>query len=313
MKKIGVVLLSMGGPDSLEAVEPFLRNLFSDPDIIRMPPLLQKPLAFLIAKIRAKKTMHYYELMDGKSPHREQTEEQAKALQRSLGEGYKVVVAMRYWHPFTEEALRELFREEIEKIILLPMYPHYSRTTTGSSFKEFFRVYSRSSYPRVPVVKVESYHDHPLYIKALVEKIRETIEKPEEYFFLFSAHSLPMYVVNEGDPYPKQVEETVRKVMEHFPNVSWALGYQSKVGPIRWLEPSTDQLIKDLARKGVKKLCVIPISFLCEHSETLYEIDHQYRNLAFSEGIETFTRVPTLRDHPTFIEALKDMVLKAGS
>ncbi len=311
MGKTGVVLLNMGGPDSLSAIQPFLYNLFSDPDIFRLPAPLQKPLAWLISRVRARKTRHYYELMGGRSPQREHTEEQARALQELLGEDYRVVIAMRYWHPFTKEALDTLFREDIARVVLLPMYPQFSRTTTGSSFKEFDRVFRTGGYPRVPVVKVESYHDHPLYIRAMAENIRENLPDPEGYFFLFSAHSLPLYVIEEGDPYQKQTEETVRLVMEHFPNTEYALGYQSRVGPVKWLGPMTDELMEKLAGEGVRKLAVVPVSFVCEHSETLYELDHQYGKLAGALGIESYVRIPTLRTHPTFIRALKDVVQRA--
>ena len=309
MGKTGVVLLSMGGPDSLDAVQPFLYNLFSDHDIIRIPRPIQKPVAWLISKVRAKKTRHYYELMGGKSPQKEQTLEQARKLQELLGDRYRVVVAMRYWHPFTKEALEELFKEKIERIILLPMYPQFSTTTTGSSFREFERVYRKYSYPKVPILRVKDYHDHPLYIRAMVENIKENLGNWKDYFFLFSAHSLPLYVIEEGDPYKKQTERTVKLIMEHFPNVPYRLGYQSKVGPIKWLEPMTDRLIEDLAKEGVKKLAVIPVSFVSEHSETLYELDIQYGSLAKNLGIEDYRRIPTLRTHPTFMEALKDIVL----
>ncbi len=311
MAKTGVVLLNMGGPDSLDAVEPFLYNLFSDHDIIRIPRPIQKPVAKLISKLRAKKTRHYYELMGGKSPQREQTEEQARELQKLLGESYKVVVAMRYWHPFTEEALRELFKEDVDKIILLPLYPQFSTTTTGSSFNEFYRVYSKGNFPKVPVIEVRSYHDHPLYIEAMVDNICRHLPDYKDFYFLFSAHSLPMYVIEEGDPYQRQIEETVKLIMENFEGVPYKLGYQSKVGPIKWLQPMTDELIKDLAREGVKNLAVIPVSFVCEHSETLYELDHQYGNLARQLGIENYVRIPTLRTHPLFMETLKNLVLSA--
>ena len=311
MKKTGVVLLAMGGPDSLEAIQPFLYNLFSDHDIIRIPRPIQKPVAWLISRFRAKKTRHYYELMGGKSPQKEQTLSQARALQEALGDGFKVVVAMRYWHPFTGEALEELFREQIERIVLLPMYPQFSKTTTGSSFNEFERVYRKGGYPQVPVIRIRDYHDDPLYIKAMVENIRGNLKNPEEYYFLFSAHSLPLYVIKEGDPYQRQTEKTVELIMENFPSVDYSLGYQSKVGPVRWLEPMTDRLIEDLARRGVRKIAVIPVSFVCEHSETLYEIDILYRKIAEESGIEDFKRIPTLRNHPLFIDALKEIVLRS--
>ena len=299
----------MGGPDSLEAVQPFLYNLFSDPEIIRLPRPLQKPIAWLVSRIRAKKTRHYYEHMGGKSPQREQAEELARKLEEVLGDNFVVRVAMRYWHPFTEEALEEVFKKDVKRLILLPLYPQFSRTTTGSSFKEFDRVYKSGRYPEVPVIKVKDYHDHPLYIEAMVQNIRENL--PEgDHFLLFTAHSLPEYVIREGDPYRDQTERTVRLIMDRFPGRSWALGYQSRVGPIRWIGPATEELIRRLAEKGVRKIALIPVSFVNEHSETLYELDVQYRKLALDLGIEEFVRIPTLRSHFLFVEALKNIVLE---
>jgi ferrochelatase len=328
LKKIGVVLLNMGGPDSLQAVEPFLYNLFSDHDIIQIPRLIQKPVAKLISKIRAKKTQKYYEIMGGKSPQKEQTLAQAKALQETLGDKYKVVVAMRYWHPFTQEALQELKNENLEKIILLPLYPQYSRTTTGSSFNEFDRVYRKMFkkgknfalttlkgqsqpyfYPsEIPVKKINCYFNHPTYIKAMVENIKENLPDYKNYYFLFSAHSLPEKIIKQGDPYQKQVEETVKLIMEHFPKNKYCLAYQSKVGPVKWLEPFTDEEIKRLANEGIKSLAVIPVAFVSEHSETLYELDYQYGQLAKESGIKNYKRIPTLKTHPLFIKALKEIV-----
>ncbi len=310
MGKTAVLLLSMGGPDSLEAVQPFLYNLFSDPEIIRMPRILQRPLAWLISRVRARRTRHYYELMGGKSPQREQAEDLARELEKALGKEFTVRVAMRYWHPFTDEVLKDIFRENVDRLILLPLYPQFSRTTTGSSFNEFERVYVSGDYPKVPVLKVMDYHNHPLYIEAMVQNIRENVSDPENYFFLFTAHSLPEYVVREGDPYRDQTERTVKLIMEHFPNTEHALGYQSRVGPIKWIGPMTDELIRELARKGIKKLAVIPVSFVNEHSETLYELDIQYRKLAESLGIEEFVRIPTLKSHPAFVKALRTIVLE---
>ena len=309
MRKTGVVLLSMGGPDSLEAVQPFLYNLFSDPEILRVPLPIRKPLAWLISVVRAKKTRHYYEHMGGKSPQREQAEDLAGKLQEKLGDAFKVVVAMRYWHPFTEEALEKLFQEDIGRIVLLPLYPQFSRTTTGSSFSEFERVYMRGDYPRVPVLRVMSYHNHPLYIRAMVENIKRTV--PEDHFLLFTAHSLPEYVVKEGDPYKDQTEETVRLIMEHFPGRPYALGYQSRVGPVKWIGPFLEEVLRDIVQRGVRKVALIPVSFVNEHSETLYELDVQMRKFAEELGIEEFVRVPTLRSDPAFVEALKTIVLEA--
>ncbi|MCS7170715.1 MAG: ferrochelatase [Aquificaceae bacterium] len=328
----GVVLFNMGGPDSLEAIQPFLYNLFSDHDIIRFPRPLQKPLAWIISKLRAKKTKHYYEVMGGKSPQKEQTQTQAKALQEALGEEFKVVVALRYWHPMTEEALKELFKSPVKRLVLLPLNPHYSRTITGSSFNEFDRVFRRLKargvyfnlttlkgqekayfYPSsIPVFRINCYHNHPTYIRAMVENIREHLPNYQEYFFLFTAHSLPVSVIREGDPYQRQTEETVKLIMGHFPGIRYALGYQSKVGPTRWLEPLTDKLLQELIDSGIKKIAVVPVSFTCEHSETLYELDHLYGGMARSKGAE-FVRIPTLKTHPTYIQALKDLVLQTIS
>lgn len=320
----------MGGPDSLEAIQPFLYNLFSDHDIIQIPKPIQKPVAYLISKIRSKKTRKYYEIMGGKSPQKEQTLAQAKALQEALGDRFKVVVAMRYWHPFTEEALEELFKENIEKIILLPLYPQYSRTTTGSSFNEFDRKVRRyiksgkftvlstlkgqdNPYyysSNIPIVKINCYYNDTNYIKAMVNNIKENLPNYKDYFFLFSAHSLPQKIIESGDPYKKQTEESIRLIMEHFPNVNYKLSYQSKVGPVKWLEPFTDETIQKLAKEGIKKLAVIPISFVSEHSETLYELDYLYGSMAKDLGIESYVRIPTLKTHPLFIDTLKNLVVK---
>lgn len=329
---IGVVLFNMGGPDSLSAIQPFLYNLFSDHDIIRVPRLIQKPFAFFLSRIRAKKTRHYYEIMGGKSPQREQTQAQGEALQKSLGDNYKVVVALRYWHPFTEEALRELLSYPIEKIVLLPLYPQYSRTTTGSSFNEFDRVFRKLSkkgthfalttlkgqerpyfYPSpIPIYRINCYYNHPTYIKAMVENIKENLPNWKDYYFLFTAHSLPISIIEEGDPYKRQTEETVRLIMEYFSGVPYALGYQSKVGPTKWLEPFTDELLEKLISSGVRRIALIPVSFTCEHSETLYELDYVYGNRAREKGVD-FVRIPTLKTHPLYIQALKELVLQTLS
>ncbi|MCX7759949.1 MAG: ferrochelatase [Hydrogenothermaceae bacterium] len=330
MKKIGVVLVNMGGPDSLDAIQPFLYNLFSDHDIIQIPRPIQKPIAYLISKIRSKKTRKYYEIMGGKSPQKEQTLAQADALQKALGDKVKVVVAMRYWHPFTEEALEDLFKEDLEKIIVLPLYPQYSRTTTGSSFNEFDRKVRRYIKPgrytvlstlngpdkpfyypsNIPILKINCYFNDENYIRAMVNNIKENLPDYSDYFFLFSAHSLPQKIIESGDPYKKQTEESVRLIMEHFPGVNYTLSYQSKVGPVKWLEPFTDETIQKLVREGIKKLAVIPISFVSEHSETLYELDYLYGNMAKDLGVESYIRIPTLKTHPLFIDTLKNLVVK---
>ncbi|MCX7738443.1 MAG: ferrochelatase [Hydrogenothermaceae bacterium] len=333
MGKVGVVLFNMGGPDSLDAVQPFLYNLFSDHDIMQMPKPIQKPLAFLISRIRSKKTKKYYEIMGGKSPQKEQTLHQAQALQDALGDNYKVVVAMRYWHPFTEEALEELFKERVSKIILIPLYPQYSKTTTGSSFNEFdrkIRRYIKSGRftvpstlngqkkpyyysSNIPIKKVNCYFDNPDYIDGMVSQIKECVPNYQEYFFLFSAHSLPEKIILNGDPYKRQTEKTVDLIMKNFSGVKYALSYQSKVGPVKWLQPFTEETIRELASNGIKKLAVIPVSFVSEHSETLYELDYQYGNLAKELGIENYIRVPTLQTYPGFIRTLRNLIVRYSS
>lgn len=308
MSKVGVILSNLGGPLSLEDVEPFLYNLFSDPYIFKIP--FQKPLARLIAKLRAKKTQKYYELMGGKSPQYEQTEAQARALKESLGEDYEVVVGMRYWKPFIKDAVLKLLQKGVKEIVFLPLYPQYSITTTGSAIAEFQRVLKELGLTDLKVKIIKEFYDHPLFIKAWTEQIKSALPNPEGFHFLFSAHSLPVKIIESGDPYKEQTERSVQLIMENFPNQEYTLAYQSKVGFGRWLEPATDEVIEELIKRGVKKLLVIPISFVSEHSETLYELDYQYKNLALSLGYEEFIRVPTLQTNSIFIECLKELVLK---
>jgi len=310
MSKTGVILLNMGGPDSLEAIEPFLYNLFSDHDIIQIPRLIQKPVAKIISKTRSKKVKKYYEAIGGKSPQKEQTIKQAEALQKALGDEYIVEIAMRYWHPFTSEALDKILKHKIKEIILLPLYPQYSKTTTGSSINEFYRQYKKRNL-QIPIKIIKSYYDNKEYIEAMVENIKENLPNYKDYYFLFSAHSLPKKVIKEGDPYQRETEISVKKIMEHFPNNKYSLAYQSKIGPVEWLEPMTDEEIEKLAKKGIKNLAIIPISFVSEHTETLYELDIQYKTLANQLGIKNFQRIPTLQNHPKFIQTLKNLVLSA--
>ncbi len=316
MGKIGVVLLNLGGPLSTDDIEEFLFNLFMDPYIIEIPlrGLPRKLLARFIAKRRAKKTAHYYEIMGGKSPQYELSMRQANALAGKLQEDIdvKVYVAMRYFKPYTEEAYRSLVKDNIENVVLLPLYPHYSRTTTLSSFEEWNRV---TEHPerRMKVVQIDGYHDNPLYISAVTERMNEALSKfPEEVredvYILFSAHGVPVRVIERGDPYQKQIIETVDLVSRNFGNPH-SLAYQSRVGPVKWLGPPTLAEIKRLATGGVKNLLVVPISFVSEHSETLYEVDYLFRKEAGQAGIVQFEMMPALNDSPGFIEALAAIVL----
>lgn len=315
-KKVGVVLFQLGGPDSREAVEPFLYNLFCDPDIIDFPLawIARKPLARFIARRRAPKVAEKYAEIGGASPIRLLTERQAQALESALRPHVEpfVLVAMRYWHPFTEEAVEQMAGWALDELVLLPLYPQYSRATTGSSLNEWRRRYPDA---RLPVRLVKEFYDHPLYLDAVVEKINLSLthfDERERAHLIFSAHGVPMSFIAGGDPYQKQVEATVRLVRERggWSN-PWTLCYQSKVGPQRWLEPSLDATIQRLAAEKCGDVLVIPIAFVSEHIETLHEINIETREEAERLGIGHFEMMPAVNDSPRFIAALADLVLQA--
>jgi ferrochelatase len=314
-KKIAVVLFQLGGPDSQVAVKPFLYNLFCDPDIINFPGsfLARKPLAKLISVLRSKTAGAHYAEIGGGSPIRRLTEQQARALEIALRPHIpaRTIVAMRYWHPDTSDAIAALESAEFDELVLLPLYPHYSFATTGSSLKEWHRLYK----PKVPVYLIDHFFDHPDYIAAIVERINSVLQQlpdPKDVHLVFSAHGLPMALVEKGDPYPKQIEATVKLVREMG---SWSnphvLCYQSRVGPQKWLTPSLTGTIERMAREGQRRMLVIPIAFLTEHIETLHEINIEAREQAESLGIEEFHMMPALNDSPLLIRALADLTLRA--
>ena len=312
-EKTAVLLLQMGGPDSIDAVEPFLLNLFSDRDIIKIgPSFLQPFIARRICRKRAPKVEGYYARIGGKSPLRELTEAQAAALEARLGSDYRCFVAMRYWKPSTIESLAAIKREGISRIIALSLYPHYSRATTGSSINELKRVLAEAG-ARFEVSYIDRFYNHPLYIQALTAKIEEGLAQfadRSEVQLVFSAHSLPRSFIDAGDPYLSHIQETVRLVMKQLGNVSYHLAFQSRAGPVKWLEPSTEEMIKRLAAGGCKELLMVPLSFVSDHIETLYEIDIQYGEEARELGIANFRRSPSLNSAPVFIDCLADLVLK---
>jgi len=314
-KKIAVVLFQLGGPDTLAAVEPFLYNLFCDPDIINFPGsfLARKPLAKLISATRSKKVTQRYAEIGGGSPIRRLTEQQARALEKALRRhiSTRTIVAMRYWNPSTRDAIAALEVEPYDELVLLPLYPHYSFATTGSSLKEWNRLHK----PKVPVHLIDHFFDHPDYISGLVERINSVLRqlpRPEGVHLIFSAHGLPMALVEKGDPYPQHIEATVRLIREMgaWPN-AYTLCYQSRVGPQKWLQPSLTGTLERLAGEGVKRMLVIPISFLTEHIETLHEINIEAREHAESLGVHDFHMMPALNDSPLLIRALADLVLRA--
>lgn len=315
-RRVGVVLFQLGGPDRLESIEPFLFNLFSDPDIIDFPfaRLGRKPLAKLISTTRARKVQDHYAILGGGSPIRRFTEQQADALEAALnnaGLDARCFVAMRYWHPFTAEAITRLRASDCEEVVLLPLYPQYSSTTTGSSLNEWQRRFGGN----LPVHVVENFYRHPLYLEALIEKMDHALRRfpnPREATIVFSAHSIPLAIVEKGDPYQRQVEATVDLLLQRG---GWSnphrLCYQSKVGASRWLQPSLHATLRSLAAEGAKQICVVPVSFVSDHVETLGEIDHAARAEAASLGIEQFEMTAGLNDSPTFIAALADLVFCA--
>lgn len=318
MKKIAIVLFQLGGPDTTAAVEPFLYNLFCDPDIIDFPFawVARRSLAKYISSRRSKVVAQRYEEIGGGSPIRFLTEQQGRALEEMLVPWVdaKTYLAMRYWHPLTSEALTALRREAFDQLILLPLYPQYSFATTKSSLKEWNRQ-ARNGFAATGKL-IESFYNHPLYIDALVARINEKLEQraiPGDAHLVFSAHGLPMKLVDGGDPYPKQIHETMQLVLKRgeWPNPS-VLCYQSRVGPQKWLEPSLTATIGRLAREGVKRMLAIPISFVTDHIETLHEINIEAREEAERLGIKEFEMMGALNDLPIFIRALADLVLRAA-
>nr|B8HK77.1 RecName: Full=Ferrochelatase; AltName: Full=Heme synthase; AltName: Full=Protoheme ferro-lyase [Cyanothece sp. PCC 7425] len=321
MGRIGVLLLNLGGPDQLEDVRPFLYNLFSDPEIIRLPfTWLQKPLAWLISTTRARKSQQNYRLIGGGSPLRRITEEQGKALQAHLasqGQDIQVYIGMRYWHPFTEEAIAAIKQDGITRLVILPLYPQFSISTSGSSFRLLEDLWQRDpQLQAIDYTVIPSWYDRPGYTQAMAELLREELDhfaEPDRVTIFFSAHGVPLsYVTEAGDPYQAEIEGCTALIMQALnrPNPH-VLAYQSRVGPVEWLKPYTEEVIPELASQGVNELVVVPISFISEHIETLQEIDMEYRELAEEAGIEHFRRVPALNTHPLFIADLSQLVLEA--
>lgn len=296
----------------MEAVEPFLFNLFRDPDIFKIP-VGQKLFAQIISRRRAPKVIKEYELIGGKSPIRMWTDMQRAGLETRLREYSScidVITAMRYWHPLISDAAAKLSDSDYEKILLLPLYPHYSISTTGSSFNEFLRFYKGD---KSKLIYVNDYFTQHKYIRAINERIDESIKEfpPEDrkkVHLVFSAHGTPISLVKQGDPYSVHIKKTVEAVMRDR-NYSHPFHqcYQSKVGPVKWLEPSTDMMIRNLAEQNEKHLLIIPISFVSDHVETLFELDIEYRHVADEAGIEKYVVMKGLNDSHTFVEALCEL------
>ena len=309
---IGVVLLNLGGPERLEDVEPFLYNLFSDRQIIRLSPFpfLQKPLAGLIARRRAPNSCKAYKQIGGGSPLRRITREQGEALEKLLARvgSFKVAMAMRYWHPSAAETLTAFGRQGIRKIVALTLYPHYSEATTGSSLRDLRKVAASLPYD-FEIGVMESWPSQPDYIKALARMVRREIGRcATQPALVYSAHSLPVKFIEDGDPYLNHLAKTIT-ALEKEVGMGGKLCFQSRSGPVRWLAPSTPDTLVELAQHHAKEVVMVPISFVSDHVETLYEIDIQYGELAAEIGL-TLRRSQSLNCDKDFIKCLAKLVVE---
>lgn len=318
--KIGILLLNLGGPDNPDAIRPFLYNLFSDPDIFTFPSssLLQKPMAWLISRLREGITRDNYQQMGGCSPILPLTQAQADALKARLWEegiDSNVYVGMRYWYPLIEDAVEQILQDNIEQLVVLPLYPQYSLTTTGSSLNELNRVL-KNRPAEISITTIEHFYLDSGYQAALADTIQEGLREypwtctKEKVRILFSAHSLPQrFVEKTGDVYPHQIHETAQQVMARwFANNPWQLCYQSRIGMIPWLQPYTDDALRDLAKQDANNILMVPVSFVSDHVETLYEIDKLYLPIAQQLGIQHCYRTQSLNTRPAFIDALAGLV-----
>lgn len=329
---VGVLLLNLGGPETLDDVQPFLYNLFADPDIIRLPgalQFLQSPLAALLSNSRAPKSREAYESIGGGSPLRRITDEQANALQSALVakglKNAKCYVGMRYWKPFTEEAVEQIKADGVTKLVVLPLYPQFSISTSGSSLRLLEQIFGEDEYlaTRMSHTVIPSWYERPGYVQAMADLIKAELNRPDSQFdspdepiVFFSAHGVPVsYVETAGDPYKEEMEECVALIMARLKEMGVAnehvLAYQSRVGPVEWLKPYTDDVIRELGEKKTKAMVAVPISFVSEHIETLEEIDMEYRELAEESGVEQWGRVPALDTNPVFIDDLADAVVES--
>jgi len=315
MGRTAVVLFNLGGPDRLEAVRPFLFNLFNDPAIFHLPQPFRGLLAYLVAKRRAPLATEIYRHLGGGSPLLPNTEAQARALHTALGGGadVRVFIAMRYWHPFTEQTVSDVLDWRPDEVVLLPLYPQFSTTTTASSLLAWHRA-ARAMKLNVPTRSLCCYPEAPGFIAAVADLIAPALDQAASYGkprLLLSAHGLPESVVKGGDPYQFQCELTAKAIVEKLgrSDLDWSICYQSRVGPMKWIGPSTDAEIRRAGQDKVP-MVIAPIAFVSEHSETLVEIEIEYRKLAAEVGVPFFRRVDTVATAPSFIEALAQLVGK---
>ena len=321
--KRGVLLFNLGGPETLQDVRPFLYNLFSDPEIIRIKnDVLRKALAWFIASVRHKKSQNLYRQIGGGSPLRKITESQAVALGHkleSMGLSAHVYVGMRCSRPGIDEAVCRILEDGITRLVLLPLFPQYSVTTTGSCLKYFHTLQQKLGLKeRIEIFTVESWFDEPLYVETMADLIRQGLarfssDRGEQIQLLYSAHSIPERYVTEGDPFLKQTQQSVRLINAQLNHIHPStLAFQSRVGPVKWLGPSTKDVLTEMGRRGTGKVLAVPISFVSDHIETLQEIDIAYRELALQSGIGEFRRADSLNLHPKFIDALASIASHTG-
>jgi ferrochelatase len=315
--KLGALLFNLGGPETLRDVKPFLYRLFSDPEIIHVKfGPLRKAIAYTIATLRRKTSEGYYRQIGGGSPLRRLTEEQARALAEELrrrGRDVNTFVGMCTWHPFLKEAVENIEKAHVDRLVILPLFPHYSVTTTGSGFSALRQLADKyPDFKKLPIQWIRSWEDHPAYIESFVVSIQRELAKfgnPEKAHLLFSAHSIPESYVRNGDPYLEQTRKSVELIMDRLGRRNpYQLSFQSKIGPVKWLEPFTNDVIKQFGQQGIDDVLVVPISFVSEHIETLYELDILYKKIAAEAGVGNFRRVPALNSDPTFIRALAEIV-----
>ena len=315
MKKVAVVLMNLGGPTDLKAVRPFLFNLFYDRAILRLSNPWRWVLAKIISWRRTSEATEIYKNLGGKSPLLEETQNQARGLEKLLGKDFKVFVSMRYWHPFSHEAVQEVISYDPEEIVLLPLYPQFSTTTTKSSIEDFQKELQKVGWKK-EATPIPCFFHLKEFLDVMEAGVRQEYARAKKYGtprILWTAHGLPKKIIEEGDPYQWHVEKTVSYLEERLQDVGPFEGvtcYQSRVGPLEWIGPYTDDEIKS-AGKERAPLVVVPIAFVSEHSETLVELDMEYKELAEESGVPFYGRVSTVRDHPEFLEGLKKLVLGA--
>ncbi len=313
MKK-AIILFNLGGPDKLDSVEPFLFNLFNDPAILNLPVFLRYPLAKLIANRRAPIAKKIYQELGGSSPILELTKKQANALELRLNKDdnsseYKCFVVMRCWHPRAEKVLNEVISYNPHEIILMPLYPQFSAATSGSSFKEWKDICSKKNF-EIKTSTICCYPTDENFVKAHKNEIEKKIRDLDNFKLIFSAHGLPEKNIKKGDPYQWQIEKSVDKIVKalNIKNLDWTLSYQSRVGPLKWIGPSTEDIIVENSKLG-KHIVLVPIAFVSEHSETLVELDIEYRELADKNGCKNYSRVPALGTNENYIKAMSNLII----